>query len=315
MTMMKPLSRTCLCLIAGISPVVAGTVVITTLPDITHPLPPLISLDGFPLIDGTVVKVGAFPGKSDDEVVGIATSGAVDATFVPFGASHAIGDGVTGEDGSFEFSVRQAVPNASAPFGGEEITVLIQKGAGQEILIARFKGKHFEVDPDTGLEPLLSVHLADAKVVVGNYRGGKFMSTTPPPAVGSFSTWIDSYSISDPDLRLPGADADGDGRSNFLEYATGGNPTSSVDVPPCQLVAGASGDPWFRFSSASGIGSAAPRVETSGDLVSPWVKMEALVEVDPDPPSSSPGVDWLRVAVPRPLGQKGFFRLSVESEP
>ncbi len=209
-------SRIWICLIAGISPVVAETVVITSLPDDSHPLPPLTALDGFPLVDGTVVRVGAFLGKSDDGVVDIAAEGGIDAGFVAFGGSDAIGDGVSGEEGSFEFSVHQSIPDVSAPCAGEEVTILIQNGGGLEFLIARFKGMLFEVDPDTGLEPLLSVHLADAKVQVGNHRPSR-LSTSMPPVAGSFSAWIGDFSISDPQMHLPEADTDGDGRGNFLE--------------------------------------------------------------------------------------------------
>lgn len=43
--------------------------------------------------------------------------------------------------------------------------------------------------------------------------------------------------ISDPLLKLPAADADGDGRSNFLEYITGADPGSGSDPQACQIYA------------------------------------------------------------------------------
>ena len=48
-------------------------------------------------------------------------------------------------------------------------------------------------------------------------------ATTP------FGTWIDGFtSITDPDDKLPGADADGDGVTNLVEFALNGDPSSGA---------------------------------------------------------------------------------------
>jgi hypothetical protein len=305
-------------LTAVISPVMAGTVVITSLPDESRPLVPLTSLGGVALGSGVEVKVGAFPGMSDDAILDAAATGGfarLAAAFQPFGSAQGIGDGVDGLAGNFEISVRQATPDPASPWVGEEVSLLITKDGGQEFLVARFKGKLFEADPDTGLEPLLSLHLADAKIIVGNRYGAGAIATSPAPEAGSFSTWIASFAgITDPDKRLPDADPDGDGHSNFLEYATGGDPVSPADAKPCQLLSDVEGDFWIRFSRATGIGSASHQIEASGDLVSPWLPLDGVIVPDPEPPASA-GMNWMKIRVPQPAGPTGFFRLNAKSAP
>ncbi|MES2660638.1 MAG: hypothetical protein V4689_18575 [Verrucomicrobiota bacterium] len=312
-------STVALFLFAAISPVTAGTVVITTLPDASHPLAALNSLGGVPLAAGTEVRVGAFQGMSDDAVLDAAANGGfaqIAAAFVPFGIGHVIGDGVDGAAGNFEIAVQQALADSTAPCANEEVSLLIKKGDGLEFLVARFKGRLFEVDPDTGLEPLLSLHLADAKVIVGNRYGVRNLSTSSAPDAGSYDAWIGGFSnISDAAKRLPGADPDGDGRSNFLEYATGGDPDSPRDQPPCQLVKDDEGDFWIRFSRAAGIGSTQPLIQSSNTLVSPWLPLEGGIEPDPNPPSAGEGLQWIRMRVPQSVEPSGYFRLKAASDP
>jgi len=307
-------ARLYLCLAVTCSPLLAGTVVVTTLPDETHPLGPLTTLAGVPLATGTSVKVGAFPDMTDDEILDASASGgltAVSAAFAAFGDAASIGEGVAGAPGSFEIAVKQ--PLSGAPWVGEEVSLLIEATDGQ-FLVARFKGQLFQADPDTGLESLLSLHLADATVVVGNRYGANRMAASTAPAYGSFESWISSFTaITDPELRLPEADADGDGRANFLEYATGGNPASSTDPAPCQLVADEAGDLWVRFARATGIGNVRHVVEASPDVVSTWQGLTATPEPDPAPPVTGSS-DWMRVRVPQPLTGKGFFRLNPQPD-
>ena len=54
-------------------PLMAGTVVITSVADPEHELEPLISFGGLPLAEGTQVLVGAFPGLSDEQVLDLAS--------------------------------------------------------------------------------------------------------------------------------------------------------------------------------------------------------------------------------------------------
>lgn len=60
---------------------------------------------------------------------------------------------------------------------------------------------------------------------------GNFITLTAGSGSATpFDTWIGGYpSLTDPNDRLPTADPDHDGRSNLLEFALGGNPTSGSD--------------------------------------------------------------------------------------
>lgn len=291
-------------------PLLAGTVVITSVPDEVHVIEPLTSLAGVPLEVGTQVRVGAFPGLDDDQLLDTAAQGGlaqVSAALVPFGSPCSIGQGVEGAAGGFEIAVKDS--GAASAWAGETVSLLIQTPGG-EFLVARFDGKLFEVESETGLEPLLSLHLADARIIVGSRIGGAKLATSTAPPVGSFGNWLAGFpAITDPALKLPAADADSDGRSNFLEYATGGDPSSSGDPAPCSLQPAAEGGFWIRFSPVPGLGAIRYALESSQDMSAPWLEAEGDIEPDPEDPSS------MRLRLPVPLSASGFFRLNVERTP
>jgi len=287
-------------------PLAAETVIITSVPEENRPLAPLTSLGGIPL-DGTAqVRVGAFPGIDDDELLDLAATGglpAVSGAFTPFGATASIGQGVDGAAGGFEISIRDT---GAAAVDGEVISLLLQTQGG-EFLIARFNGQFFEPQTETGLEPLHSLHLADADLITGSRLGSSELSTSPAPAVGSFTTWLAGFSsITNPALKLPDADADGDGRSNFLEYATGGNPTSSGDAPACEILPDGVGGMWVRFRRMPGLGPVRYTPQFSADLQSPWRGTALPVAADPGNPAI------LRLQLVPPMTPAGFFRMRVE---
>jgi len=291
------------------TPLFAGTVVITSVQDDSHSLQPLTALNGIPLAVGTQVRVGAFPGLSDDQVLDLAAQGLpqLTAVFVPFGIPCSIGQGVEGAAGGFEIAVKDS--GAAPAWAGQTVSLLIQT-AGGEFIVARFPGKIFELETATGLEPLLSLHLADAKVIVGNRQGSEKLATAVSPSVGSFSTWLAGFpSITDPALKFPNADADSDGRSNFLEYATGGDPASSNDPPPCWISTDPSGNLWVRFSRVPGLAAIDYRLESSGDLMTPWLETTGTVEPDPE------SANTMRMQLTTPISDSHFFRLNVESAP
>lgn len=313
---MKFLFRYLTWLLLVSSGLMAGTVVITSVPDEQHLLDPLTSLGGIPLASGVEIQVGAFPGMSDDDLLDAAATGGlaqIESGFSVFGAPFAIGDGVDGAAGSFEVAVKQSSGVSGATWIGGEISLLIKPSGGSEFLVARFKNQVFQADPETGLESLVSLHLADAKLIVGNRFSSSRFATSIAPESASFHSWIKAYSsITDPAMRLQNADADGDGRSNFLEYATGGDPDSSADSPACELVQGEDDTWWIRFARESGIGSIEYEVESSADFVTSWQALEGNAELDPSSPSPGNPI-WMRIPVPSPLNPSGFFRLNVQS--
>ena len=68
-------------------PLMAGTVMITSVPDTEHGLDPLTSLAGVPLTAGTQVQVGMFAGLSDDQILDLAAQGGyaqISGAFTPF---------------------------------------------------------------------------------------------------------------------------------------------------------------------------------------------------------------------------------------
>jgi hypothetical protein len=302
----------------GLFPVAltAGTVVVTSLPDEDHPWEALTALSGIPLTAGTVVRVGVFPNMTDDQVLDAAAEGweELDSQFVEFGSPKNIGDGVDGVAGRFEIAVSEDVAAAS-PWVGEEVSLIVRKEGGQEFLVARFKGIEFAADPDTGLEQLISLHLADARAITGNRNGALQLATAPAPEVGGFGTWMAGFpAISDPLLKLPAADADGDGSSNFLEYVTGADPGSGGDPQACEIYADGE-ELWVRYPRIPGMGDLQPMLESSADLISGWQRLDMASESEPEPPTAG-GIDWRRVRVKGGSAgmegaSQGFFRLRV----
>ncbi|RYD21422.1 MAG: hypothetical protein EOP88_11465 [Verrucomicrobiaceae bacterium] len=303
---MIPIHRTILSCGLMSLPLAAGTVVVTSVPDETHSLPPLTSLDGIPLAQGTTVRVGAFPSLNDDQLLDLASQGLgqVAAAFAPFGDSCTIGQGVNGATGGFEIAVKDSTP--AAAWTGQTVSLLIQT-AGGEFLVARFLGKTFEAESETGLEPLLCLHLADVKLIVGEQHGENSLATSTAPSVGSFETWMAGHgSITDPLLKSPDADADSDGRSNFLEYATGGDPASPDDPAACAITPDPEGGFWVRFNRVTGLGTVRYDLQASANMTGSWSTAEGTLQPDPE------NADTLRLRLVPPLQPALFFRLNVE---
>ena len=313
---MQAFCRATLCLLGLGASLHGGTVVITSLPDDEHPAPPLNSLAGVPLPLGSEIRVGAFPGMDGDALLDAAATGGfaqISSAFAAFGEAQAIGEGADGNPGTFEISVRQDTPDGASPLVGETVSLLIKAADSDEFLVARFPGIVFEADDATGLEPLQSLHFGDARIVIGNRFGDTQVSTSSAPSVGSFATWILGFpAITDPTDREPGADPDRDGRTNFLEYATGGDPGSGSDAAPFLIERDDAHLLWVKFPREPGLGAIRFTVESSAALTAPWQALGGSPEPDPDPPVAG-SLIWQRMPVPPSPEPAGFFRLSVGS--
>ncbi|WP_367872583.1 hypothetical protein [Luteolibacter sp. Populi] len=299
-----------LLVLAGIASLEAGTLVVTALPG-DEAVPQLLrTLGGQPLGATATVQLGAFPGLSDDQVLDLATGGyaALTASWLPFGEEHPMGTGADDQSGSFEIAARQDIPEAGPSPAGQEISIIIRSGA--EFLVARFKGKTFAADTETGLEQVAVLQLRDAKIIVGNRLGPQTIATAVTPAVGSYGSWIAAYTtaITDEALRQPQADADGDGLSNFFEYATGGDPASGTDASVCRISGDGSGHPWLSFRCQPGLGGTVPSLRSSPDLQE-WSDFAANLEWDTSPPAAG---SWLRARIPGAMDPGWYFRLELD---
>ena len=296
-----------------------GTLVVSSLPDESHVLAPLTSRSGQPLDAGVEIRLGAFPGMTGDDLLDLAAAdgfAGINDAFVPFGPSASMGEGADATAGRFEIAVRETLRPGSSPLIDEEIAMLVVKNGGDEFMIARFPGEVFAADGDEAMESFTALHLANARVVVGNRFGSSQMTTAPPPPVGSFTEWIAGFpSITDPALMTPDADADGDGRSNFLEYATGGNPASGADAALSRLMAGEEGGWWFHFRSVPGLGAARYQAQTAEDLAGPWVPLAgSATPAESMEPGAATG--WMKVPAPMEHTEdaRRFFRLEVSRD-
>jgi hypothetical protein len=305
---MKSLSPLAFIFLAAVGPLQAGTVVVTSLPGEDTSARPIRSLTGLPLGTEATIQLGAFPGMSDDQVLDLATTGlpALISACIPFGAAHVMGSGAGGQQGAFEIAVQQEAPEEASALVGEEISVVVRNG--DEFLVLRFKDKTFAADTETGLGDTAILSLADAKIIVGNPLGAQDLATAVTPAVGSYDAWINGFAgITDEALRLPGADADYDGISNFMEYATGGDPSLPTDGGLCRIFSDESGDPWLRFRRQPGLGGVDLDLESSPDL-NVWSGFEPPLEWDPSPPDAK---SWLRTRLPDERPAAWFFRLDL----
>ncbi|MFT5109082.1 MAG: hypothetical protein ACI8XO_003776 [Verrucomicrobiales bacterium] len=130
-----------------------------------------------------------------------------------------------------------------------------------------------------------------------------------PPGV-SLSDWLATFGIVDPNPD-PAFDRDGDGLSQFLEFALAGHPAQSLpDERPMAGVVAVDGDDYLtitfrRLAAADGV---TYLVEFSGDLVS-WVADGVLLSSDLGPGNSV--IEVWRSSSPITVGVKKYARVSV----
>jgi len=293
----------------------AHTVVITSLPDASRPLETLSSSDTLPLSLASEIKVGAFPGLSASDLVDAAASGGlanIENAFEQFGNTFNMGTGADANPGTFEIVVRETTTDAAVSWNQESIALLITSAATGEFMVAWFPTELFEVDSPTGLETTNSLHLADAQLVLGQNLAPFSFSSAPAPTRPSFDTWIAQFtSITDPSQRTLYADPDGDNRSNFLEYATGGNPAAPDLFAPTRIVFDTNDNAWFRVSVSAGLGLNRFQVESTANTMNSWLPVGDSPILDPSPPVPDSSIIWLRYPMPADQVSGEFFRLKV----
>ncbi len=139
-------------------------------------------------------------------------------------------------------------------------------------LVARFPGDPSQDSESTGWRASGSPHGAPGD--------------TDLPALGSFDAWaaarFNQGQLADPAVVLPGADPDGDGRPNFLEYALGTDPLAA-DLPEIRLAWSLSGDrrfPGLRFRWPAEHAGLQFTLLASPDLET-WAPVMAMPAVEP----------------------------------
>lgn len=138
----------------------------------------------------------------------------------------------------------------------------------------------------------------------------------PPPGDPGYALWLDAHDLAGND-RQSGADPDGDGVPNLLEFVLGGKPAGagadSRHLLPVLVVDGADAVFEFRRSDISLAGD--PFVEMTTDL-GHWTRAVhgvGGVRIGVQKDGFAPGVD--RVTVRVPLGSSNrFMRLRATSE-
>lgn len=190
--------------------------------------------------------------------------------------------------------------------------------------ITGFSADKFVVDASavTGLAGVWSVQ-----------QNGNVLELVFNPA--NFATFINSYfpGVTDPLLVGPTADPDGDGESNFSEFAFGGNPASSADQGP--RFSSVAGDQ-FVFTLAVRAGTSALFPATGAPLAASHdgihytiagaraldsftetvVKYGSVVP-GPLPPNPPAGYEYLTIELMDPVSSQphGFIRASATPEP
>ncbi|MEO5917529.1 MAG: Ig-like domain-containing protein [Luteolibacter sp.] len=143
-------------------------------------------------------------------------------------------------------------------------------------------------------------------------------------AVNQFNQWMSSYGLS----ASPGADSDKDSISNAVEYVIGGNPANQSDAAFLPTVSLANPPPnenfpnkdyllftYRRTDLANTDPSTTIKVEWNTDFVGSWTNAQGApgVVIVPSNDAAAPGVDLVKVYIPRSLAVNGriFARLNV----
>ena len=126
----------------------------------------------------------------------------------------------------------------------------------------------------------------------------------------TFDDWIGSFpALTDPADKLPGADPDGDGIANGVEFVVGNDPAVAASVnQPVASVVGSNVQFVFRRTDISAYTN--PRAQTSPSLATgTWSDATTGIAVEDD--FYGAGVDRVTVTIPRGSLQSQFIRLVV----
>lgn len=306
---MKP-SFLSLLLCAAVLPAHASNVVVSNLGSAGGGSTVLASSSGTPLQPGSLVCLGTFPGLAAAAIRELAEQGPAQlgTALVSFGASSSIGTGAQGTPGTIEFTANQATPA-----GEEELYAVVLNGstagASTESLVLKL-GNTVPIDDASGLPGYLAVHLRHAEVVFGSATDSGFATAAAAGEPTGYDAWITATlgAGASPDDLLPDADADGDGLSNFTEYAFGSEANSGASLAQVEIIE-VEGQLHARYLRRAGDPSLLTICEIASSLGGDdW--QELLTPVTVVPESVAPeGYERVQQALPEDQGGKLFARL------
>ncbi|MCW1922222.1 hypothetical protein OKA05_06635 [Luteolibacter arcticus] len=318
---MKPipqsfLSRATVLLLVALSAMAcpASNVVMSNLFSAEGSSTTLTDSSGALLASGSLVQLGTFPGLGEAGVAALALHGPVTlmSGIDGFGSAFGVGAGAGNAEGRIEITANEAVGIAT----GELYAVILNAPtveAATEVLVLKLADS-VPADDASSLPGYLAVHLRDAEVVFGAQGAGGF-STQAATIPTSFDAWILGQlgEDSDPTLRSAGADADGDGLTNLLEYGLGSLAGDSSSRPRIEIQE-TSGE--YHVLSLRRMDDPALvfACEVQADLSEiVWPLLETPLLEAANPPVPAPdGHQWMQQRLPS--GSRAFVRLKVTAE-
>jgi autotransporter-associated beta strand protein len=180
----------------------------------------------------------------------------------------------------------------------------------------------FTSPPAAGAYPILPGPLAGAQTFTATGLGvnqeATFLNATSTVTVTNtvtdpFVTWIDGYApdalLPDDASKLPGADPDGDGITNLMEFVLGGSPVvSSQSIQPTLATVGS--DLVLSYTRSDESESVTTQVGQWSTDLSSWTNITPVLINENDA-----SADDMSITVPNSNAVNGkmFLRLSVES--
>jgi alpha-L-fucosidase 2 len=144
----------------------------------------------------------------------------------------------------------------------------------------------------------------------GNLASGSFTVTVNR----TFSSYLQQYfsanDLNNPAITSPGADPDGDGLSNLMEYFMGTNPTLADGTGSTTVTSDGHGNLAMTFRMAKNLSGVAYMIESSSDLVN-WSSTGVAAQILSDQGSYY----MMNATVPADGAGAFFLRLAVDTSP
>jgi hypothetical protein len=293
-------------LVAAVTVARGFSLVVSSRPGSANPESRVLSASGLPLPAETRCQALALSGELTPGCGATAAA----ALFVPFGNPVSLT-----QPGTIEREIRRTL-NAANDQGlnGQAIRLLFYNGAmpsqASEWLLVEFPAAWFARDSALGLETQRSLHLANAVPLIGSRdaQGQLRAALTPGP---TFAEWIQAALPSAmPAARAAGEDPDGDGVSNFMEFAQGRNP-SLREAPSTLLLRHSPRPGYFLLGWQAADPPNAELFPEASDGLAPWAPVSGARTPATAPLGVTllPGAIWMELEIAAGTTTRGLFRL------